>query len=247
MLVLWGAIDPDLHAEKNRAHEFLPTANRITGWRKAGQQSRETRLSKVQKALGQIRPWEKDLAIQDQQGAYVTWIPAVGLEGRYEVNERGKIRSLVCANGLRKRPRVLSPFKNGKGYLCVSIIIDGQKKFFRLNRLLMASFERHSMSDQTKPAPKPLSPEESKANIKFMSELRCHICGTLPVEVHHWKTRGAGGGDELANLVSLCPKHHREFHDKGIGFFWGKYRRALEFYRSWRNLPPLNVPEDIRD
>ena len=100
------------------------------------------------------------------------------------------------------------------------------------------------MSDETSPAPKPEGPIESDENIKFVSGLRCHICGTFPVEVHHWKSRGSGGGDGLENLVSLCPRHHREFHDKGVLTFWKKYGTALKFFRNWKGLPQLATPEE---
>jgi len=40
---------------------------------------------------------------------------------------------------------------------------------------------------------------------------RCVRCGqTAGLEVHHVRSRAAGGGDELANLVTLCHHHHAD-------------------------------------
>ena len=40
---------------------------------------------------------------------------------------------------------------------------------------------------------------------------QCVRCGqTAGLEVHHVRSRAAGGGDELANLVTLCHHHHAD-------------------------------------
>lgn len=51
----------------------------------------------------------------------------------------------------------------------------------------------------------------------------CEICGARPIHRHHIKSRGAGGCDCLANLVSLCPVHHSESHTIGQARFFRKY------------------------
>jgi hypothetical protein len=48
-------------------------------------------------------------------------------------------------------------------------------------------------------------------------------CGSAPVHVHHIKSRGSGGGDNEANLISLCPEHHAECHTIGRWNFARKY------------------------
>lgn len=70
----------------------------------------------------------------------------------------------------------------------------------------------------------------------FVKRHQCAVkgCEEGPVEFHHVKTRGAGGGDEFG--VPLCARHHKEFHDIGIATFEAKHRidlRALaaEFVR----------------
>lgn len=37
-----------------------------------------------------------------------------------------------------------------------------------------------------------------------------------PLQPHHIKTKGSGGGDELENLITLCWKCHRLVHDGHI-------------------------------
>ena len=38
-------------------------------------------------------------------------------------------------------------------------------------------------------------------------------CEMDQFQLHHIKTRGAGGGDEMSNLVGLCWQCHRKTHD----------------------------------
>ncbi|MCR4399116.1 MAG: HNH endonuclease [Firmicutes bacterium] len=45
----------------------------------------------------------------------------------------------------------------------------------------------------------------------------CEICGRPgPTQAHHIRSRGAGGGDEPKNLISLCPECHARVHAGGI-------------------------------
>jgi 5-methylcytosine-specific restriction endonuclease McrA len=45
----------------------------------------------------------------------------------------------------------------------------------------------------------------------------CEYCGSMSgLQVHHIKSRGAGGGDIDVNLVVLCYVCHREVHDGNI-------------------------------
>lgn len=55
----------------------------------------------------------------------------------------------------------------------------------------------------------------SRGNIKEIRKLGyCQICGSRRnLEVHHIRTRGAGGRDVPENLVLLCAYHHRLVQD----------------------------------
>jgi predicted restriction endonuclease len=57
----------------------------------------------------------------------------------------------------------------------------------------------------------------------------CEICKMNPVEIHHIKTRGAGGTDEVFNLIALCHEHHTEVHKTGVKTFAIKYGLEYRF------------------
>ena len=69
--------------------------------------------------------------------------------------------------------------------------------------------------------PKRLVSDENK---QAVSEQLCVVCGLWPVDVHHIRTRGSGGGDELSNLMALCRRHHVEIHQTGRETFMRKYK-----------------------
>lgn len=53
----------------------------------------------------------------------------------------------------------------------------------------------------------------------------CEICGKKgPNDVHHIRTRGAGGGNYARNLSTLCRVHHQEIHVLGVRSFVRKYK-----------------------
>ena len=66
----------------------------------------------------------------------------------------------------------------------------------------------------------------------------CEVCGDWQFQVHHIRTRGAGGDDDPRNLMCLCPEHHTEIHRIGNDKFGAKYgleeriQKALERARS---------------
>lgn len=42
---------------------------------------------------------------------------------------------------------------------------------------------------------------------------RCVVCGyDIVVDVHHIVPRSAGGGNQLSNLITVCPNHHAMAH-----------------------------------
>ena len=56
----------------------------------------------------------------------------------------------------------------------------------------------------------------------------------LPIAVshpHHVVTRGAGGGDTVDNLISLCVKHHSEIHRIGNERFREKYYAVNNWFK----------------
>lgn len=83
---------------------------------------------------------------------------------------------------------------------------------------------------------------KSKENIEFIRQLPCQVCGkNPPSDPHHYRTRGAGGGDELTNLMALCHPHHVEIHTIGRRTFWGKYGELIQKNRKESGLPEMEV------
>lgn len=62
---------------------------------------------------------------------------------------------------------------------------------------------------------------EQDTFINFIRTQPCVICGALPVDADHIKTRGAGGGDD--QVWPLCRLHHTERHSMGIKTFQSRY------------------------
>lgn len=74
---------------------------------------------------------------------------------------------------------------------------------------------------------------------------RCLVCNR-PAELHHIKTRGAGGGDQPFNLIPLDREHHMEVHQIGLSKFADKYDEVhhwltthgwvfVEIQNKWRH------------
>lgn len=57
----------------------------------------------------------------------------------------------------------------------------------------------------------------------WAEHMGCEACGAMADAPHHIRTRGAGGGEEKGNLMSLCAEHHRQIHTKGQSWFCEKY------------------------
>lgn len=78
---------------------------------------------------------------------------------------------------------------------------------------------------------------------------RCVVCGKRGVDLHHIKTRKAGGTDCSFNMIPLCRKHHRECHDIGMKIFSARYQlvrfwllennwKIDEFMGRWVHVDP---------
>lgn len=81
----------------------------------------------------------------------------------------------------------------------------------------------------------------SPSNRKLIEQMKCSVClSNPPNDCHHWRSRGAGGTDMLANLVSLCRKHHTQFHTEGRQTFFKKYGERINKFRKLKNLPELD-------
>jgi len=70
------------------------------------------------------------------------WLPISGYEGRYEVSDTGRVRSLdrLDAQGNMIRGRVLKPDTRPSGHLRVTLCRDSQTARFWVHRLVLTAF-----------------------------------------------------------------------------------------------------------
>ena len=61
----------------------------------------------------------------------------------------------------------------------------------------------------------------SRERVHAIQAMPCVVCGALPSQNAHVRSRGAGGG--AADIVPMCMAHHREQHDAGIETFEARY------------------------
>lgn len=69
----------------------------------------------------------------------------------------------------------------------------------------------------------------SDENFKIIRSMKCLVCGSANVDVHHIKTRGSGGSDQLWNLMPLCRREHQEIHKIGNIKFIEKYINVANY------------------
>lgn len=66
-------------------------------------------------------------------------------------------------------------------------------------------------------------------------EHRCEVCGG-PAEAHHIVSRGAGGTNDSWNILWLCRKCHRFWHDVGWVRFLAWYPKLEAKVRTAREM-----------
>jgi hypothetical protein len=70
------------------------------------------------------------------------WKPVEGFEGLYEVSNYGEVKSLerLDSRGNHLKEKLLSPGKDSKGYLRVTLSKNGVVKTFKIHRLVYGTF-----------------------------------------------------------------------------------------------------------
>lgn len=70
------------------------------------------------------------------------WLPVPTYEGKYEVSDLGRVRSLsrVTSHGRRRRGLVLRPIPRTTGYLQVDLWHDNTQRAFVIHRLVLWAF-----------------------------------------------------------------------------------------------------------
>lgn len=81
---------------------------------------------------------------------------------------------------------------------------------------------------------------ECSENLEIIRRMPCCVCGANPPsDPHHIVSKGAGGSDDLSNLVSLCRRDHSRCHALGSYRFLRQHRDVIQDVRRKFNLPPL--------
>ena len=82
--------------------------------------------------------------------------------------------------------------------------------------------------------PKPIRIVD-KALLARVRELPCVACGARRTEAAHIKSRGAGGGDTVDNVIPLCRRCHSSQHQLGWFLFLDLYPTAVDALkiRGW--------------
>jgi hypothetical protein len=63
-------------------------------------------------------------------------------------------------------------------------------------------------------------------------DVRCIVTGKRGGDLHHIKSRGAGGTDESFNMIPLSHELHQEWHMKGTHLMAEKYVAINEWLRE---------------
>ncbi len=59
----------------------------------------------------------------------------------------------------------------------------------------------------------------------------CLACHSVPSDPHHVTTVKTGGGDTIDNVMSLCTRHHVEWHKSGPGTMCSKYPAVYQWLK----------------
>ena len=152
------------------------------------------------------------------------WKSISGYEGVYEVSDTGLVRSFK--NG---RERILSPRKQRRGYLAVSLHKDRKRKHMLVHRLVAAAFIPNPLGLKTVNHKDEDKTNNEVANLEWLS---------LADNIRYSKDKPVCQLDKLGNVVGQFSSVHEAGRQTGI--FWssiwsvcrGIYKTAGGY--SWR-------------
>nr|DAH80889.1 MAG TPA: homing endonuclease [Caudoviricetes sp.] len=167
--------------------------------------------------------------------SYEVWRPIKGFEGRYEVSNLGKVRSLNYKRTGKIKEMSLVP--DGREYLQVALSKDGSPVKYRVNRLVAIAFipnpnelpqVNHIDEDKTNNHVTNLEWCSAKYNTNHGTRTaRCSDALSQAVEafdlesgsvIHRFKsTREAGRAGFSSGNISSCCNQVRKSH-KGLGW-----------------------------
>ena len=134
----------------------------------------------------------------------VEWRPAVGWEGRYEVSDTGRVRSVtyVTRNNRPVAANERAVYRQKSGHIAVGLSLDGVQKTVRVHRLVAEAF---ITNDDPEGKPHVLHWDDDKEN-NHVSNLRWGN----PSDNMRDKVRN---GRDHNTRKTHCPKGHPYFGD----------------------------------
>lgn len=173
------------------------------------------------------------------------WRPIVGFEGRYEVSDQGRVRSLdiMTRDGRRVRGKLRVPSTDRIGRKAITLKINGNQFPFRVHTLVLTAFVGH------RPAGKECAHDNGNASDNRLSNLawKTHVENNADKVRHGTQWHGeTAPGAKLSSAdiprvfdLRVCGLSHRkigayldiaESTIRGIlnGKRWGKTVQSLE-------------------
>lgn len=164
------------------------------------------------------------------------WRRIPGYEGRYDVSNLGRVRSLdrVRANGRKWRGRILKPVPMARGYLSVNLWLDNTPRMHLIHRLVLAAF--------VGPVPEGAEGRHSDGNSSNNQLVNLE-----------WGTHSENQYDQVAHgthhhaALTHCPAGH-PYDDENTYVYPGRPHRACrtcrrENGRKWREANPDRAQE----
>ena len=85
------------------------------------------------------------------ENQHETWVPVLGFEGRYEVSDQGRVRSITNELKGRGRPlsgKILKPKLDKEGYEHLGLRKNGTRKWMRVHRIVLEAFAGKTASKE---------------------------------------------------------------------------------------------------
>ena len=164
------------------------------------------------------------------------WRPIPGYEGRYDVSNRGAVRTWMVGPGRRRaEPKPLAVYRHQSGYLAVTLWNGNKQRTGRINRLVLLAF--------VGPPPHPHWHAAHLNNVRDDNRLE-NLQWKSPQEnvddkVLHG-TQTAGESHPQTFITSLQVRAIRELHRAG----WSNRAIAALFKRPYATIRGITSAND---
>jgi hypothetical protein len=139
------------------------------------------------------------------------WKEISGYEGLYEVSDTGLVRSLWYG-----KKRILSPAKNGFGYLHVSLCKDGKTKSMLVHRLVAEAFVPNPNNLETVNHKDEVKTNNKVNNLEWMTLADNNCYGTHVLRVGLAHSKPVLQLDKSGNVVKQFPSTQEAARQTGI-------------------------------